>query len=155
MAREEVRLRVFRFDPNGAEKPTYSSYTIPGSGFSLLSALEFIYENLDSSLAFRNFCCYQLICGSCLLRLNGSHVKGCAAVLKAGRSYTVEPPSGFPIIRDLLVDFGRLLYDEELGGYCWFARGISLKAPGEGGRHLSLWRLSEGRGSSSGEEKRE
>ncbi len=140
MGREEVGLRVFRFDPARMQRPSYTSYTIPGSGFSLLSALEYIYENLDSTLAFRNFCCYQVVCGSCLLRLNGSHVKGCAAVLQPGRAYTVEPPSGFPIIRDLLVDFGRLIYDEEHEGYRWLARGTWLEGPAEKGRHWTLWK---------------
>lgn len=103
----EVRLKVFRFNPQVDTLPYYSSYSLPWSeGLTLLSAIRQIYETIDSTIGFRNYFCGRGLCGSCLMTVDGTVKKSCHVVLEAGREYLVEPPVKYPVIRDLVVDFG-------------------------------------------------
>lgn len=68
-----------------------------------------IREDLDSSLAFECSCRAGL-CGACGIRLNGRSVLACAATINlsensADLTCTIEPLNGFPIIRDLIIDW--------------------------------------------------
>jgi succinate dehydrogenase / fumarate reductase, iron-sulfur subunit len=63
----------------------------------------------DSSLLYRHSC-HHASCGSCGLRINGREALPCITSLKQfhleGRALRLEPLRNFPIIGDLLVDFG-------------------------------------------------
>ncbi|MFQ6111717.1 MAG: 2Fe-2S iron-sulfur cluster-binding protein, partial [Nitrospinota bacterium] len=103
----EVSFRIFRFDPSRDKSPRYESYSIPWEeGFTVLSALRYIYQNLDRTLAYREYECFRGLCNSCRVSVDGRELKGCRALLEPGREYTLEPLRGRPIIRDLVVDFG-------------------------------------------------
>jgi succinate dehydrogenase / fumarate reductase iron-sulfur subunit len=84
--------------------------TLPASAY-LLDALEEI-EKQDPSLLFRH-ACHHASCGSCGLRLNGRERLACVTRLAevAGRERTLrlEPLRNFPVIGDLLVDFGSFM----------------------------------------------
>jgi succinate dehydrogenase/fumarate reductase-like Fe-S protein len=103
----EVTLRVFRFDPGQDTAPGYRSYAVPWSeGLSVLEALRFIYEHIDGSLAFRNYHCGRGRCASCLLAINGRNRRGCHYLIPREAELTVEPAAGYPLVRDLVVEFG-------------------------------------------------
>ena len=109
-----IRLNVFRYDPSLDRAPVYRSYEVPWrEGLLLLSALKYIRENLDETLAFRDYCCQCGWCTSCLMMVNGQGMRTCLRILEAGEHLTVEPMRGFPVIKDLVVDFGVTLTTAE------------------------------------------
>jgi succinate dehydrogenase iron-sulfur subunit len=84
--------------------------TLPASAY-VLDALEEI-EKQDPSLLFRH-ACHHASCGSCGLRVNGRERLACvtplAEVARPGRTLRLEPLRNFPVIGDLLVDFGSFM----------------------------------------------
>jgi fumarate reductase iron-sulfur subunit len=102
-----VLLRVFRYDPGIDSAPRYENYEVPWrEGLLLLCALKYVRDNLDGSLAFRDYCCGCSWCMSCVMTVNGKGMRTCSRPLKPGERLLVEPMRGFPVIRDLAVDFG-------------------------------------------------
>lgn len=108
MSSEPVNLKIFRFDPDVDQAPTYKSYQVPYTeGLLLLTAIKYIRDNLDETLAFRDYCCGCSWCLSCTMMVNGKGMRTCSRVLHPGESITVEPMGGYPVIKDLAVDFGQ------------------------------------------------
>lgn len=84
------------------------TYTVPCTEpATVYGLLRRIYEEQDSTLAFRAYRCYQGICTSCLVSLNGKTVKSCSIVVEPGSRIQVGPAPGYEIIADLAVDFSR------------------------------------------------
>lgn len=107
MDEKKVYLKIFRFDPIKDKAPKYEIYEVPWrENLTLLSALDYIRKNLDETLAFRDYCCGCSWCMSCLMMVNGKGVQACSKILESSERLTIEPLRGFPIIRDLVVDFG-------------------------------------------------
>lgn len=107
MSSEPVYLKIFRFDPDVDKAPTYQSYQVPYTeGLLLLTAIKYIRDNLDDTLAFRDYCCGCSWCLSCIMMVNGKGMRTCSRVLHPGESITLEPMRGYPVIKDLAVDFG-------------------------------------------------
>jgi succinate dehydrogenase/fumarate reductase-like Fe-S protein len=107
MINETVQLKVFRYDPSIDRAPAYKTYDVPWKeGLLLLSAIKYIRDNLDESLAFRDYCCGCSWCMSCMMTVDGKGTQTCSRPLKPGESLVVEPIKGFPVIKDLAVDFG-------------------------------------------------
>jgi succinate dehydrogenase/fumarate reductase-like Fe-S protein len=107
MHSEPVRLKVFRFDPTVDHAPRYDKYDVPWrEGLLLLSALKYVRDHFDETLAFRDYCCGCSWCSSCIMTVDGKGIRACSRPLKPGESLLVEPIWGFPIIKDLAVDFG-------------------------------------------------
>jgi len=107
MSKEPINLKVFRYDPDKDESPGYVDYEVPWSeGLLALSALKYIRENIDETLAFRDYCCGCAWCMSCLMTVNGKGTRTCSWLLKPGENLTIEPLWGNPVIKDLVVDFG-------------------------------------------------
>ncbi|MCL1897172.1 MAG: 2Fe-2S iron-sulfur cluster-binding protein [Clostridiales bacterium] len=107
MSKESITLKVFRYDPERDEAPGYKDYEVPWSeGLLVLSALKYVRENIDETLAFRDFCCGCSWCMSCLMMVNGKGTRTCSWLLKPGESLLIEPMWGNPVIKDLVVDFG-------------------------------------------------
>jgi succinate dehydrogenase/fumarate reductase-like Fe-S protein len=103
----DVQLKVFRFNPTIDTIPHYTSYTLPWTeGLTLLAAIRKIYTDTDRTLGFRNYYCGRGLCGGCRVTVNGMVKKACHVVLEPRAEYTVEPLKGYPVIRDLVVDFG-------------------------------------------------
>lgn len=104
----ETRLatvKLFRFDPEVDERPWYCEYKVPYEGCTVLDALLYIYENLDSTFAFR-WACGNSRCRCCVVLVNGSPVLACVA--SASRYMTIEPHPKFKIIKDLITDLDKL-----------------------------------------------
>ena len=102
-----IEVRAFRFDPQGGGAPTYATYAVPAAApLTALEVLDYVYANLDRHLAYRTYYCLKGVCLSCLVRIDGKGAKGCERLLHPGKSYTIDPIHGYPLIRDLVVDFG-------------------------------------------------
>ncbi len=107
MQSEPVVLKIFRYDPSEDRAPDYRSYEVPWEeGLLLLSAIKYVRLNLDETLAFRDYCCGCAWCMSCLMMVNGKGARTCLRLLQPGEHVTIEPMRGYPVIRDLVVDFG-------------------------------------------------
>ena len=107
MSDKSVTLKIFRYDPAVDQAPTYKIYKVPWQeGMLLLPSIKYVRDNMDETLAFRDYCCGCSWCMSCLMMVNGKGMRTCSRVLHPEESIILEPMRGFPIIRDLVVDFG-------------------------------------------------
>jgi succinate dehydrogenase/fumarate reductase iron-sulfur protein len=100
-----VEFKVQRFDPE-SKRSYLSTYQVPvARGMTILEALNYIKDNLDATLSFRQSC-RMGVCGSCGVKLDGKPRLACyTQVLDLGAdSLLIEPLSNLPIIRDLVVD---------------------------------------------------
>ena len=104
---ETVHLRVFRYDPDVADKqtPRFDDFAIPFErGMSVLDALIYTRDNFDSSLTFRHSC-QMAVCGSDGFFINGRQRLGCQTQISDLDSpIRVEPLPHQPVIKDLVVD---------------------------------------------------
>jgi len=106
MDMKQVDLKISRFDPSKDSKPYYKEYQIQvTSSMSVLMAMEYIYEHMDETLAFRRYCCGTSRCNSCLMQLNGKKIRACSTLCEEGKTLVVEPLKGYRVIKDLVVDF--------------------------------------------------
>ena len=70
---------------------------------TVMQALDYIYENLDHSLAyFKHSACCQGICGRCVVKVNGKTVLACTERLNPEVSSLLLEPVGKRVIRDLV-----------------------------------------------------
>jgi fumarate reductase iron-sulfur subunit len=123
----QTRLKVLRFDPEKDTLPRYQTYTVPWTeGLTLLNAVRQIYRHTDPTLGFRNYFCGRGLCGGCRMTVDGAAKKSCHIVLERDREYLVEPLRGFPLIRDLVVDFGMRRVDPASGKEYSVREGVSL-----------------------------
>jgi succinate dehydrogenase / fumarate reductase iron-sulfur subunit len=102
-----VVFRIFRFDPAKGGSPDFQRFELKDtSGMTILDALIQIKEDMDSSLSFRRSC-RSAICGSCAICANGKNMLACNTQVNALKKdrITLEPLPGFPLIRDLVVDW--------------------------------------------------
>ena len=114
MSNKPVTLKIFRYDPATDQTPNYKTYEIPWQeGLLLLPAVKYIRDNIDETLAFRDYCCGCSWCMSCLMMVDGKGMRACSRVLHPGESILLEPMRGFPVIRDLAVDFGIIITTPE------------------------------------------
>ena len=98
-------VKVFRFNPEHDKEPRFQQYKVPyDKQKTVIDALEYIYENLDSSLAFRESC-KSGYCGICSLKVNGKACLACATYML--KEMKIEPILRDKVIRDLEVDFER------------------------------------------------
>ena len=102
MTQKVIRVKIFRFDPSANEKPSYKVYKVPLiNGMSVLDVLDYIYENLDSTLSFYDHAaCRHGLCSGCILLVNGKASLTCQTPVSG--DLTIEPPSRFKIIKDLV-----------------------------------------------------
>lgn len=105
MADNKATLSVFRYRPEKDEKPVFQDYQVPyHDDWVVLDALNWIKDNVDSTLAFR-WSCRMGVCGSCGMMVDGVPRLTCATFL---RDYfpapiRVEPLANFPVERDLII----------------------------------------------------
>ena len=97
-----VTISVERYDPECRDGPVLKAYQVPTEeGATVMGALLYIYENYDSSLAFR-YGCRNESCGLCAMDIDGKPGLACTTPLKEGM--VVRPLQKLPVARDLVVD---------------------------------------------------
>ncbi len=123
----ETKLKTFRFNPETDVVPHYSIYSVPWvEGFTLLAALRMVYAQFDRTLGFRNYFCGRGLCTGCRVTVDGSVKKACHVILEPEREYLVEPIKDYPVIRDLVVDFGIHRSDPESKREFYLREGVIL-----------------------------
>jgi succinate dehydrogenase/fumarate reductase-like Fe-S protein len=98
---ETVQAKILRYSPedNGQRVDTFE---VPyRHGMTVQTLLRYVYENMDPSLAFRDFRCGRGICNTCKVKVNGKTVKSCQTLVKGGKELLVEPASD-KVIKDLV-----------------------------------------------------
>ena len=97
-------LRVSRFNPATDKSPHFQDYTIPlemAEQNTVLSLLQYIYDNVDHTLAYRGPC-GRGVCGSCTMRMNSR--PGLSCMRRADGDMTLEPLARVPVLRDMVCD---------------------------------------------------
>lgn len=131
MGNNTVELSVFRLSAGeDTESHHYDRYEIePQLSWSILDALNYIKDEVDSTLTYR-WSCQMSICGSCGLKVNGEPVLACSVFLRDyDAEITIEPLDHFPVQRDLAVDVSDALNSmQEL--QTWLIPHSDKNAPG-------------------------
>lgn len=95
-----IRVRIARSDPS-AQQTFEVERTNPMMVLDLLLAIQ---RDHDPTIAFR-YSCRVALCGTCTVRVNGRPVLACQkAVSDDWEDIRLEPLSGLPVVRDLIVD---------------------------------------------------
>ena len=104
MSKRELTLEVMRYDPEQDTEPYFQSYSVPcEQDWAILDALNYVKEELDTTLAYR-WSCHMMVCGSCGMMINGEPVLTCKTFVRdLPDKVRVEPLENFPIERDLVV----------------------------------------------------
>jgi fumarate reductase iron-sulfur subunit len=106
MDKKMIKLHIYRFEPGDEAQPYLQSYEIPSvEGMSVMQALDYIYENLDSTLAYYSHsACTQGICGQCSVMINGKSGLLCQTLVED--SMVLSLRKGAKIIKDLIYQRG-------------------------------------------------
>ncbi len=103
-------ITVFRYDPSVEQESSYVDYEVPvpdDQVMNILKALHYINKNLEP-ISY-DYTCRCNFCGRCGMVINGASQLACTARVEAGKTYTVDPLPGFPVIKDLVVDTTRAM----------------------------------------------
>jgi succinate dehydrogenase/fumarate reductase-like Fe-S protein len=99
---KEIHVTIRR---SGPEESYLQQYTVPvaeGEILSVLNVLEYIYRELDPTLAFFDHAaCRQAACGKCMVKLDGAVKLACKEIAHDGM--LLEPYSA-RVVRDLLCE---------------------------------------------------
>jgi fumarate reductase iron-sulfur subunit len=103
MSSETMKVKVFRFDPWVDKEPYYRTYDVPfEKGMSAMDALDYIYQNLDGTLAYYDHAgCSLGICGRCTGRINGKPGLFCQTPVQG--DIQLEPLSEKKVLKDLVM----------------------------------------------------
>lgn len=103
----KITFSICRHDPEKNQPMHMQDYVLELSkikGAMLLNALETLKETQDPTLSFRRSC-GEGVCGSDGMNINGKNGLACITKLHDLPDRVVlQPLTGFPIIRDLIVD---------------------------------------------------
>jgi succinate dehydrogenase/fumarate reductase-like Fe-S protein len=101
---KSIRVNVFRFDPASDPEPVFHEFKVPWEhGMSAMDALDYIYHQLDGTLAYYGHAGCELgICGRCTGRINGQ--PGLLCQTPVDGDIRLEPLSRNRVIRDLVME---------------------------------------------------
>ncbi len=102
MSQKKVTVKVFRFDSSVDTEPHYQTYEVQLSdGMSAMNVLDYIYQNLDGTLAYYDHAgCSLGICARCTGKINGKPGLFCQTPVKA--DICLEPLSPSKVTKDLV-----------------------------------------------------
>lgn len=106
-----VKFRIQRYISEKSSETFFTEYDVPiKKGVTVLDALIWIKENLDSSLSIR-YSCRMGVCGSCGMFINGLPRLACQTQVLFLESDEVEIRAlpNYPILRDLIPDLEHLI----------------------------------------------
>lgn len=106
MVEDTVIVQVWRSHRETGHELGFQTYQVPYlRRMSVLTMLNYIYEHLDPTLAYRNYTCGRGLCNSCRVKLNGKTIKGCNILVRAGDRLVLRPFND-RVIRDLATVIG-------------------------------------------------
>ena len=111
MVQQTIKVKVYRFNPQKDKESRYMTYDVPFEEMmSILSVIDYIFENLDSSLSYYGSC-RRGECSRCYVNVNGKTVKACLEIARG--DMTIEPVPRYDLIKDLYVDMEKGLSSTE------------------------------------------
>ncbi len=98
----KIKVTIERFDAErGAYQQDYCVTVDTREVVSAMTVLEYIYENLDQTLAFfSHAACKQAACGKCLVKMDGKVVLACKALIL--KDQVTLAPYNENVVRDLI-----------------------------------------------------
>ncbi|MDX2345660.1 MAG: succinate dehydrogenase iron-sulfur subunit [Legionella sp.] len=101
-------LSIYRYNPEVDKKPYMQHYSLDVSLQNdpmLLTLLERLKAEQDPTLSFRRSC-REGVCGSDGMNINGANGLACVTALSGLKTnrVVIRPLTGFPVVRDLIVD---------------------------------------------------
>jgi succinate dehydrogenase / fumarate reductase iron-sulfur subunit len=103
----QVKLKVFRLNPEIDTQPHYDTYILEAKATDrLLDCLNKVRWEQDGSLAYRMSCGHG-ICGSDGMTINGVSALACQKLVRdypSDKEILIEPLSVFTVVKDLVVD---------------------------------------------------
>jgi len=105
MEKRKVVMRIQRFNPEKDKKPHWEEYQLDVEPMDrVLDGLHYVKWYQDGTLTLRRSCAHG-ICGSDAMRIDGRNRLACKVLFKdLGDVVTLEPISGLPLVKDLVVD---------------------------------------------------
>ena len=102
-----IKVRMFRHDPSADKERYYRDYEVPFElGMSAMNALDYIYQNIDDSIAYYDHAgCALGICARCTAKINGKPGLLCQTPVQG--DMVIEPLSELKVIRDLVIRRGK------------------------------------------------
>ena len=101
MKKYQITIPRFELGQSEAILQTFTFEMEDQAVLSILDGLEFIYQNLDPTLAFfHHAACRQAVCAKCMVKANGKSVLACKQKLLEGRIRV--DPFGKEVIKDLI-----------------------------------------------------
>ncbi|MEW5761299.1 MAG: succinate dehydrogenase iron-sulfur subunit [Candidatus Thermoplasmatota archaeon] len=92
----------------------FQKYDVPLTKGTVLDALFYILDELDSTLSFR-YSCRGAVCGSCGMFINGSICLACKTQIKnLGNEIMIAPLPHLRVIKDLVVDMDNFFEKYEI-----------------------------------------
>ncbi len=113
-----VRLRIRRQDRPGSA-PRWEEFAVPHeAGMNVIYCLMQIQHRpvtaaggATAPVAWESHCLEE-VCGACTMLINGRVRQACSALVdQLDQPIVLEPMSKFPVVRDLMVDRGRMFQD--------------------------------------------
>jgi succinate dehydrogenase/fumarate reductase-like Fe-S protein len=104
MSAKNIAARVFRFDPSADKESRYQNYEVPfEEGMSAMDVLDYIYQNVDSTLAYYDHAgCSLGICARCTGRINGK--AGLFCQVPVNGDVTLDPINSERVLKDLVCE---------------------------------------------------
>lgn len=100
-----IKVTITRCNPRTEASPHRQTFEVPvGRGYSVLNALNYIYEKLDRTLG-HYYSCRIGRCTGCDAVINGQVKYTCSTI--ADGDLTIEPLPDYVLIKDLVVDKAR------------------------------------------------
>jgi fumarate reductase iron-sulfur subunit len=103
MSNKMITVKVFRYDPSSDSAPYYDTFEVPfEEGMSAMDALDYIYQNQDSTVAYYDHAgCSLGICGRCTGKINGKPGLFCQTPVEG--NITLEPLNQDKVLKDLVL----------------------------------------------------
>lgn len=95
-------IYILRQNPHQHIAPNYVAYEYPlKTGMTVLDALNYIYEHIDSSLSY-SYCCRVGQCGVCAVNVDNKPMLSCKA--SAYDNMHISPLHNVQVLKDLTID---------------------------------------------------
>lgn len=112
-----LTLSIYRYNPGVNDEPFMQDYEIDVPAKSdpmLLTLLERLKAEQDPSISYRRSC-REGVCGSDGMNINGTNGLACITTISQLKTdkIVIRPLSGFPIVRDLVVDMSQFYQQYE------------------------------------------
>ncbi|VEB41076.1 Succinate dehydrogenase iron-sulfur subunit [Chromobacterium violaceum] len=108
MTTENVKFRIYRYDPDKDAKPYMQDISVDmdATEHKLLDALVKL-KTKDDTLSFRRSC-REGVCGSDAMNINGKNGLACLTDFRTLKQpIELRPLPGLPVVRDLIVDMAQ------------------------------------------------